>query len=52
MAKPLPLLACRISSIGNSEMMPKATAPLESSTPVKLHSPDQRIAAPGVREWV
>ena len=44
MAKPAPLPTCRISSTGSSEMMPKATAPLEISTPRKLQHarPDHR----------
>src|SRR5215475_10439362 len=44
MAKPALEPTCRISSTGNSETMPKATAPDESSTPVRLHRPDQTTA--------
>src|ERR1700742_1263574 len=41
MAKPAPLPTCRINSTGNSETMPKATAPVDSSTPKRLNMPDQ-----------
>ena len=44
MAKPALLPTWRISSTGSSETMPKATAPLESSTPRKLKKPDQITA--------
>src|SRR5262249_35761351 len=44
MAKPALEPTCRINSTGNSETMPKATAPEESSTPVRLHRPDQTTA--------
>ena len=44
MAKPALLPTCRISSTGSSEMMPKATAPVDSSTPRKLKNPDQTTA--------
>ena len=40
MAKPAPLPTCRISSTGSRLMMPKATAPLENSTPRKLSVPE------------
>ena len=43
---------CRISSTGNSAMMPKATAPLENSTPRKLNSPDHMTATLGGSECV
>src|SRR5882757_897620 len=43
-AKPAPLPTCRISSTGNSDTMPKATAPLESSTPNRLNMPDHTTA--------
>jgi len=43
-AKPAPDPTCRISSTGSSEMMPNATAPLETSTPRKLKTPDQTTA--------
>ena len=46
-AKPAPLPTFRISSTGSSEMIPKATAPLEASTPMKLHMPDQTTAMIG-----
>ena len=51
-AKPAPLPTCRISSTGSSETMPKATAPLEVSTPRKLKQPDQTTANCGGSEWV
>ena len=51
-AKPAPEPTCRISSTGSSEMMPKATAPLESSTPRKLKKPDQTTAKFGGSECV
>ena len=44
MAKPALLPTCRISSTGSSEMMPKATAPEEASTPRRLKKPDQTTA--------
>ena len=43
-AKPALEPTCRISSTGSSEMMPKATAPLEAMTPRKLKTPDQTTA--------
>jgi hypothetical protein len=43
-AKPALLPTCRISSTGSSDTMPKATAPLESSTPNRLNMPDQTTA--------
>jgi len=43
-AKPAELPTCRISSTGNSEMMPNATAPLDSKTPRKLKHPDHTTA--------
>ncbi len=52
MANPAPLPTCRISSTGSSEMMPKATAPVESTTPMKFHMPDQATAMCGSSEWV
>ena len=44
-AKPALLPTCRINSTGNSEMMPKATAPEDVSTPARLN-----IARPDDRE--
>jgi hypothetical protein len=44
MAKPALLPTCRINSTGSSDTMPKATAPLESSTPIRLKMPDQTTA--------
>src|ERR1700733_10690743 len=46
------LPTCRISSTGSIEMMPKATRPLEVSTPKKLNIPDQTTATLGASEWV
>ena len=43
-AKPALLPTCRINSTGNSEMMPKATAPEEVSTPIRLNIPDHTTA--------
>ncbi len=45
MAKPASEPTCRISSTGNSETMPKATAPVEVRTPRKLKKPDQTTAS-------
>ena len=45
MAKPALLPTCRISSTGSSEMMPNATAPVDSAArPRKLKKPDQTTA--------
>ena len=44
MAKPALLPTCRISSTGNSDTMPKATAPEDHSTPSRLKMPDQTTA--------
>ena len=44
MAKPAPLPTCRINSTGSSEMMPKATAPEDASTPARLNRPDHTTA--------
>src|SRR5580698_2645516 len=52
MAKPAPALTCRISSTGSSVITVKATVPLETSTPVRLHSPDQTTAMLGSSECV
>src|ERR1700689_4852224 len=52
MAKPALEPTCRISSTGSNEMMPKATAPLETSTPQKLNKPDHSTATCGGSEWV
>ena len=51
-AKPAPVPTCRISSTGSNEMMPKATTPLENSTPKKLKNPDHTTAIPGWSECV
>ena len=47
-AKPAPLPTCRISSTGSSEMMPNATAPLESQHAEEIEDagPDDRELAP------
>ena len=52
MAKPACEPTCRISSTGSSETMPKATAPVENSTPRKLKKPDQTTATGAGSEWV
>ncbi len=52
MAKPAAEPTCRISSTGSSETMPKATAPVEVSTPRKFQQPDQTTAKCAGREWV
>src|ERR1700738_1865806 len=44
MAKPALLPTCRINSTGNSDTMPKATAPDDNSTPNKLNMPDHTTA--------
>src|SRR6266852_8253601 len=52
MAKPALEPTCRINSTGSSEMMPKATAPLDTSTPRKLNVPDHSTATWAGSEWV
>jgi len=52
MAKPAPALTCRINSTGSRVMTVKATAPLDVSTPARLHSPDHTTAMFGSSEWV
>src|SRR5277367_4147931 len=52
MANPAPLPTCRINSTGSSETIPNATAPEDSTTPMKLQKPDQVTAICGSREWV
>jgi hypothetical protein len=51
-ANPAALPTCKISSTGRSEMMPNATAPLDSSTPRKLKEPDHMTAIFAGNEWV
>ena len=51
-AKPALEPTCRINSTGSSETMPNATAPVDSSTPVRLHRPDQTTAMWAGRERV
>ena len=51
-ANPALLPTCRMSSTGKSEMMPNATAPLDTSTPRKLNAPDHTTAKFGDIEWV
>jgi hypothetical protein len=51
-ANPASEPTCRISSTGNNETMPKATAPVENRTPRKLKNPDQTTATGGASEWV
>jgi hypothetical protein len=38
---------CKINSTGSSDTIPNATAPLDSTTPVKFHKPDQTTATCG-----
>jgi hypothetical protein len=51
-AKPAPDPTCRISSTGSSETIPKATAPVEVTTPAKFQKPDHTTAICGSRECV
>src|SRR5262249_39361959 len=51
-AKPAPLQTCKINSTGRRETMPKATAPVEVTTPMKLQNPDHVTAMWGSIEWV
>src|SRR5580658_10498985 len=51
-ANPAWLPTCRISSTGSNEMIPKATRPLEVSTPIKLNIPDHTTATLGASECV
>src|SRR5579863_8455265 len=51
-ANPAPAPTWRINSTGRSEMIPKATAPDDTRTPMKFQTPDQSTAAWGSREWV
>src|SRR6185437_17064850 len=44
MAKPALLPTCKISSTGSNDTMPNATAPDDSSTPIRLNIPDQTTA--------
>src|ERR1700746_226380 len=46
-AKPALLPTWRISSTGRSDTMPKATAPVELTTPAKFQKPDQTTAMLG-----
>ncbi len=41
-----------MSSTGSSETMPKATAPVEASTPRRFQQPDQTTATCAGRAWV
>ncbi len=52
MANPEPEPTCKISSTGSKEIIPKATAPLDSNTPRKLKQPDHITAKFGGMEWV
>ena len=47
MAKPAPPPTCKISSTGSNEMIPNATVPVETRTPMKFHIPDQTTAICG-----
>ena len=51
-AKPALLPTWRISSTGSSDTMPKATAPVDTSTPRKLKNPDHITANSAGSEWV
>src|SRR5271154_1858035 len=51
-AKPAWLPTCRISSTGSNDTIPNATAPLETSTPIKFQAPDQTTATCGSIECV
>ena len=51
-AKPACDPTWRINSTGSSETMPKATAPVENSTPRKLKNPDHTTAILAGKEWV
>src|SRR5450755_420926 len=51
-ANPAPLPTCNINSTGRSETMPKATAPVDVTTPRKLKKPDHTTAKLGSIEWV
>src|SRR5579862_7551067 len=51
-ANPAPLPTCRINSTGSSDTIPNATAPLDTSTPAKFHTPDHTTAICGSRECV
>ncbi|MND69154.1 hypothetical protein D3C80_606180 [compost metagenome] len=52
MANPAEEPTLSISSTGSRAIMPKATAPLDSSTPRKLKNPDQTTATEAGSEWV
>src|SRR3984957_8403462 len=51
-ANPALLPTCKISSTGNKEIIPKATKPLEVSTPRKFQNPDHTTAICGSSECV
>jgi hypothetical protein len=51
-AKPALLPTRRISSTGSKETTPKATAPLDVSTPTKFQMPDHTTAICGSRVCV
>ncbi len=51
-AKPDPLPTCRINSTGSKVMIVNATAPVESTTPMKLQNPDHATARCGSKLWV
>ena len=52
MAKPAPDPTFRISSTGSNETTEKATAPEDSSTPIRFHVPDHITAICGSSECV
>src|ERR1700722_12585646 len=49
MAKPAPDPTLSTNSTGSRAMIPKATAPVEVSTPIRFHSPDHATAIEGLR---
>src|SRR5277367_3798145 len=51
-AKPAPDPTLSTSSTGSSATMPNATAPLEVSTPIRFHVPDQTTATEGRSDLV
>ncbi len=51
-ANPAPELTFKISSTGSNVITAKATVPEETSTPARLHSPDQTTAMFGGSELV
>ncbi len=52
MAHPAPDPTLITSSTGSSATIPNATAPVETSTPIRFHIPDQTTATLGLSECV